>query len=326
MSDYSGRKIRIGLAKEATRATYAAPTYWMRWETADIFDMATTQFNQSAIGVLDRYSGAEIMQRSGTGQLAGKITDQSVGLLLYGIYGTHSVATHSGETTVYDHTFTESQSNVSQSLSVTRVDPNTQYNFVNGMVGSFELDAKAGDFVRHTTNFTTFPSAVGSGATPVFVAENEFKGKHVTTAIASTVGGLTSATAIPVNSVKLTINKNITPYWIIGQDGPIEIFSQSVEVTGEFVLRYTDSTYYNLRFNNTVQAMQIVVANTDVAIGVVPSHPTLTFVMPAAYMNDFKPETGIDGMVTQTVSFTATYSIAAGYAVQSVLTNTIATY
>jgi hypothetical protein len=325
MADYSGRKIRYGLAKEATRGTWVTPTYWLRWETADFFDAATTIYNQSAIGVLDRYSGAEIVERSATGQLAGKVTDRSIGLILFGVFGSHSVATHAGESIVYDHTFTESQSNASQSLAVTRLDPNGETDYNNGMVGSFELEAKAGDFVRHTTMFTTFPGVSGSTSTSTYVAENEFTGQYVTAALASSVGGLSSATAIPINSVKLTMNKNLEPYYIIGQNGPNEIFSQTTEVSGEFVLRYTDETYFNLRFNNTIQAVQIAISNTNVTIGA-STHPTLTFTMPQCFLNDFKPEQSIDGMVTQTVSFTATYSLSAAYEIQAVLTNLVSTY
>lgn len=325
MADYSGRKIRYGVSKETSRGTYAAPTYWMRWETADIFDHATTAFNQSAIGVLDRYSGAEIMQRSASGQLAGKVTDQAIGVLLYGAFGGYAKALHAGETVVYDHTFTEGQSNSGQTLSLTRLTPQNQTNYVNAMIGSFEIDAKAGDFVRHTTNLTAFPGATGSGAASAFVNENEFKGKHVVAAMAGDLTSLATATAIPVASVKITMNKNLDPYYVIGQDGPSDIFTQSVEVTGEFVLRYTDETYKLLRFNNTKQALQLSVVNTDVTIGT-STHPSLVFTMPAVYLNDFKPEQGIDGMVTQTVSFTATYDLTNAYAIQAVLTNTVVTY
>jgi len=325
MPDFSGRKIRYGVARETTRGTYLAPTYWLRWETAEFFDTATTIFNQSAIGVLDRYSGAEIVERSSAGQIAGKVTDLSIGVLLYSTFGTHAAALHLSETVVYDHTFTESQANTAQSLSITRLDPNGQTNYNNGMIGSFDIEAKAGDFVRHTTTMTAFPGVSGSGATSAFVAENEFTAQYVTTAFAGSVSGLTGATAIPTNSIKLTMNKSLMPYYIIGQNGPSEIFSQTTEVTGEIVLRYTDETYFNLRFNNTLQAVQVAISNTNVTIGTA-THPTLTFTMPACFLNDFKPEQSIDGMVTQTISFTATYSLAAAYMIQAILTNTCVSY
>lgn len=324
MADYSGRKVKVGLGKEAVRGTAVAATYWARWETFDFFDTATTTYNQSAIGVLDKYSQAEITEAWAEGTLGGKITDQTYGLLLYGAFGSHSVLTHAGETTVYDHTFTESQSNASQSLTIVRVDPNQTLNYALAMVDTHEIDVKAGDFVRQTTKFTSQPGATTT-ATPAFVAENEFKAKYVTVKMATSVGGLAAATAIPLNNFKLTVNKNVAPYWVVGQNNPSEIFSQAVEITGEFQLRYSDNTYFTPRFANTVEAISVDIKNTDVTIGT-SSNPEIVFTMPQCYLNTLKIDNTLDGMVQQTVSFTATYSLANSYALQAVLTNTVATY
>jgi hypothetical protein len=193
------------------------------------------------------------------------------------------------------------------------------------MVGSFEVTAKAGDFVRHATNFTAFYGVTGTGTAPAFIAENEFKGKHVTTKIAANVAGLAAALAIPTASLKLTINKNLMPYYIIGQDGPSDIFAQSIEVNGEFVLRFTDSTYEALRFANTKQALSLAIVNTDVLLGTAAA-PSLIFTLPAVYLNDFKPEQGIDNIVTQTVSFTGTYDLTTSKTISAVLTNAVTTY
>lgn len=324
MADYSGRKVKVGIAKEAVRNTWSAPTYWVRWETFDFFDTANTTFNKSAIGVLDQYSGAEITQQWAEGSISGKLTDQTLGILLFGALGSHSVGTTSGETTVYDHTYSESQSNTSQSLSITRVDPNQTLGYALAMVDSFELDVKTGDFVRHTTKFTSQPGATQT-ATPAYIAENEWKAKNVTVKMATSVGGLSGATAIPLNNLKLTVNKGVTPYYVVGQNNPSEIFSTNVTVTGSFQLRYTDNTYFTPRFNNTVEAIQIKIANTDVTLGSA-ANPTLTFTLPQCYLNTFKIDNSLDGMVQQTIDFTAAYSIGAGYAIQAVLTNTVATY
>lgn len=324
MSDYSGRKVKVGIAKETTRATIATPTQWVRWETFDFFDTATTTFNQSAIGVLDKYSQAEITQTWAEGTLGGKLTDKSLGLLLYGTFGGYSVATHPSETIVYDHTFSESQSNTSQSLTIVRVDPNQTLGYALAMVDSFELDVKAGDFVRHVTKFTSQPGATTT-ATPAYTAENEWKAKYSVIKMATSVGGLAGATAIPLNNFKLSVNKGVTPYWVVGQNNPSEIFSTNVMIHGSFQLRYTDNTYFTPRFANTVEAISITLANTDVQVGTA-SNPTLVMTMPQCYLNTFKIENSLDGMVQQTIDFTATYSISSGYAITNVLTNTVATY
>lgn len=320
---YSGRKIKVGVGRETTRGTAVAAQYWLRWETFDFFDTASTIYNQSALGVLDKYSQAEIVEAWSEGTLAGKITDQGIGEILWATLGSHSAALHATETTVWDHTFSESQANQAQTLTIIRVDPNQSLQYANSMVKSFELDVKAGDYVRHNTSFMAMPGTTAT-ATPAYVAENEFKAKYTVVKMATTVAGLTSATAIPLNNFKLTINKDVANYWIVGQNNPEDIFAQTTEVTGEFQLLYTDSTYFTPRFANTVEAIQVTITNTDVTIGT-SANPTLQITLPQCYLSTFKADNSIDGMVQQTVSFTGTYSLSTGYAVQAILTNTVNT-
>ncbi len=324
MTNFSGRKVAIGLAKEATRGTAVTPSYWLGWMSTDLDDLGKTQLNESAINVLDKNVGAEIVELTGGGKIDGLITDQSFGLILYSLLGSHSVALHSTETLVYDHTFTESQLNDSQSLTLTRKDPNVDQQFALAMIKSLELDIVAGDYVKMTSDWVTQPSATGTDTT-AFVQENHFTAKMASLKLASNISGLTSATAVLAKDVKLTIDKGVNPYFIIGQNNPTDIFAQEMTVKGDFTLLYTDDTYKTLRFNNTPQAVQIVLENSGVTIGTA-SHPTITFTLPQVFLTEWKPAQPVDGMVEQTITFEGTFSLASAYMIQAVLTNLVTTY
>lgn len=324
MSTYSGRKVAIGLAMESVRATAEAADYWIRFEEDSFLDTAKNIFNESAIGVLNKNSGSEVVDTMGEGSFGGKITDRAFGFILWGALGSYSVAATAGESIVYDHTFTESQENAAKTLSITRYDPNQARIFAGAMVNSLEITAAMSDFVRHSTAFVSQPSATTT-ATPSYVVENEFVARHVTAKFADSTDNFTNATSIAAKSVKLTMNKNTAAYFTIGKNNPDDIFAQSVEITGEIVLRYTDQTYYDQRFNNTKKALQIKVANTGVTIGN-SSNPTLTFTLPETYLSEWKLDQGLDGIVEQTLTFNAVYSIANGSALSVVLQNTVSSY
>src|SRR5882672_7555409 len=132
---YSGRLTNYGLALETVRGTAVNPGtggFWIRWETADMFDTATTILNQSALNQLDKYSSAEVVETWAQGQIAGKITDHAYGLILYSALGSYAVAAHGSETVVYDHTFTEDQLNAGSTLTITRQDPNVTQQYTKG--------------------------------------------------------------------------------------------------------------------------------------------------------------------------------------------------
>lgn len=324
MSNFSGRKVAIGLAKEATRGTPVTPSYWMGWMSTDIDDLAKTQLNESAVNVLDKNAGAEIVEITGGGKIDGIVTDQSFGLILYSLLGSCSSALHSTETVVYDHTFTESQLNDSQSLTITRKDPNVDQQFAMAMIKSLELDVVAGDYVKMSSDWVTQPSAVGTDTT-AFVQENHFTSKMASLKLATNLAGLTGATPILAKDIKLTIDKGVNPYFIIGQNNPSDIFAQEMTVKGDFTLLYTDDTYKTLRFNNTPQAVEIILENSGITIGS-SSHPTITFTLPQVFLTEWKPAQPIDGMVEQTITFEGTFSIGSAYMIEAVLTNLVTTY
>lgn len=323
MGAFSGRKVAVGIAKEATRGTAVNPTYWLGWTTTDLADAGKTQLNNSAINVLDQNQSGEVVEVTGGGKIEGLLADQSFGMILLAWFGTHAAALHSGETLVYDHTFTESQSNQSQSVTLTRKDPNVVNQFPLAMLKTLEIDVVAGDYVKVSTDWVSQPSATAT-TTPAFIAENNFIAKDATVKMASNVAGLTGATTIAVKEFKLTMDKGVNPYFVIGQNNPTDIFSESVTVKGDMTLLYADDTYKTLRFSNTPQAVLLDI-KSGVTIGTA-ANPELTLTLPQVLLTDWKPAQPIDGMVEQTVTIEGTFSLAAAYEIQAVLTNKVTTY
>jgi hypothetical protein len=326
--DFSGRDVYYGVAVESTRGTPVNPYFALRWETADFEDKATTVLNKSALGVLNQDSGAEMVEQWGEGQIAGKVTDRAIGVLFYGLQGAYGKSTAPGETIVYNHVFTASQQNALQSLTVTRKDPNVTEQWAESIVGSMAIDVKAGDFVRHTTNLISQPSSVITTTPHAYVSEEEFVSRHVTAQFNNTYSGLTTAPAVPVESLKLEVNNNVTPFWIIGQNNPYNIFAQSTVITGEIVLLYDTNEFKNLRFTtgtNADQSVLITLKNTNVTIGVA-SNPTITFTMPSCFLTDWKVENSLDSLVKQSISFNAVFSLDLGFALNIAQTSLVSSY
>lgn len=324
MTDFSGRKVAYGIAREATRGTAVNPTYWLGWMSSDVEDMGKTVMQESAINVLDQNMGAEVTEVTGGGKLDGLMTDQSFGLILYSLFGSCSTALHGTETTVYDHTFTESQTNQSQSVTLTRLDPNVTNQFALSMLKTLDIDIAPGEYVKYSSEWVTQPS--GSATTSSsFIQENTFISKMVSLKLAANTTGLTSATAVGAKDVKLTIEKDVNPYFIIGQNNPEDIFAEKTTVKGDFTLLYNADTYKSLRFNNTPQAVSLDIVNTGVTIGTA-SNPALNFTFPQVFLTDWKVEQPIDGMVEQTVTFEGTFSLGAAYMMQAILTNVVTSY
>lgn len=324
MSDFSGRKISVGLGRETTRGTSVAPSYWVRHLDLDFLNKKEKIMNESAMGVLDKYSGAEIVKEFAQGKLGGKITDKTFGLILASMFGATPTSVQRGATGVYDHTYAQSQSNTGVSLTLTRKDGNTNKRYPLAVLNSLEVECVVGEWIKFSADYISKKGVTGSD-TVAYTAENEFVPKHATVKMAVNTAGLSGATAIPVKSFKLSMERSVEPYYAFGSNDPAEIFNQEFEVKGDMVLRYTDTTYEDLWANNTNQAVLLDILDTSVDLGG-GNNPELKFTLPQASLSEWEIDQSLDKIVEQTVGIQGLYDLTAAATLTAVLTNKATSY
>ena len=313
MAEFIGRRIAVGVGRETVRGTAVTPTNWQKHLELDFKKMTETVKNESAQGVVEKYNDSELTKEWAEGSLTGKITDDTMGLILYGANGT-----------AYDHDFTIQQSNTPTTLTISRQDPITDRDHTMGTVGSLEINCEAGEYAKFTAALFAKKGTTATN-TVAYTAENEFTSKHLTVKLAANLAGLGAANAIPVSSIKLTIERSAEPYFAAGSTDPDNITTGSVEITGEMVLRYDAATYEDLHYANTKQALRIDFENTDIDLGGAV-YPRVKFDMPQVALDTWSIDQGLDDIVEQTVGFTAEYSITDTEAIEALLTNATATY
>ncbi len=325
MADQSGRKISYGIATEATRGTAAATaTYWLSQATADFQNKSDFIENNTVFGIVNVNSASEIVRDYAEGKLDGNVTDSSFGMILLAALGGSSVALHPGETAVYDNTFTQSQANNPQSLTIFRKDTNSDKAYALAMLKTLEIDVIVGEYVKFTTDWISRQGVTNSD-TVAYALENRFKAKFATAKLAANTAGLAAATAVPLKSFKLTITRKLNPYYVFGSTTPNDIFVEEFDTKGEIVLRYTDQTWETPHYANTPQAISIDLVNTEVSIGVA-SNPALLLTLPKLTLNTWKVDENINNITEQTVGFVGLYDFVSSSELQAVLTNTINGY
>ena len=325
MADYSGRKVQYGIAKEGTRGVPTTPTFGVPQLTADFQNKSDSVWNDSSFGILNKYSKSEIVKDMAEGKIEGKVTDITFGLLLYAALGNYAVTANADASgNVKNHSFTQSQSNTPQSLTITRKDGNSDKNYPLAMLKTLEITVVTGEFVKYTAEFISKKGVTGTD-TIVYTLENEFKAKYAVAKMAVFIAALGAASAIPMKSMKLKIDRKINPYFVFGSNDPSEIFVEEFTTTGEFVLRYSDQTYENLYFANGVQALQLDLKNSDVVIGT-SANPELTLTLPKADLSSWKTDMNKDNIVEQTVGFIGLWDFATGAELTALLINLYAAY
>ena len=322
-NEFIGRRIAVGLGSETERGTAVPATHWQKHLELSFQSMSEAVNNESALGVVEQINDSTIARKWSEGALGGKITDDTIGVLLKSTFGDITSA-ETADTGVFTHDFSIMQTNTPPTLTIARVDPVANLEYARGTIGTLEVTNNAGEFVMFSANIFSEQGSTSTN-TPAFVAENEFTSKDLVVKVADTEGGLTGALPIPASALTLTIEKNAEPYFAMGALSPTEITTGSVTITGELTIRYTSQEYEDMYFGASKKWLSISMINTDVTIGA-SSNPTVSFLLPQAVFTEWTLNQGLDDIVEQTLGFTGQYSAGDAYAITAQLINTTASY
>src|SRR5580692_6453119 len=207
-----GRLFALGLAKESTRGTaISAATYWLPFDDLSFDEKYDNAVADQAVGVVENSINEYRVKNYADGSFKVPMMDQSTGLLFLSLLGTQAVATHSGESVVYDHTFTVGESAQHPSLTLFIHDPlsATDYSHANGVIHKMEIDAELKKFVQLSCSARAFKGVSQSTFSPSILTENRFIPQYMTFKYATAVAGLSGASAIKLKNIKLTIDETI---------------------------------------------------------------------------------------------------------------------
>jgi hypothetical protein len=326
-----GRRFSIGIAKEVTRGTaISSANHWLPFSDASIDEKYENVTQDEAYGVIEDSVGQFRVKNWAEGTLKVPLTDLSLPLILYSMFGASADTTHSGESTVYDHKATVGESAQHQSLTFFIHDPlaAVDYSHALGVVHKMDLDVELKKFAELSLSVKALKGVSQSSFTPSIAAENRFLPQYMTFKYATSVSGISGATAIPLKSFKLSLDASIEDDEVLGSNAPIDYLNKEFKVTGSLEAIWQNESDFktvSLATPNVPQALSIVLQNTDVNIGVVPSHPTVNITLDQCYFTEFSRPIKIKDLVYQTVKFKAVYSTANSEMLNIVTTNTAAT-
>lgn len=325
MSDL-GRQVKYGIGKESVAGTAVAPTNSLNQLKFDMNPMVEYVTNDSAYGVLEKENTSDVNRQSSKGSLEAKLTSDTGGLLLLGAFGSVTTADNAdSDASVKDHTFNVNQSINGQTFTLVRKDSLSTMQYALGRFDNWQLTMALDDYVKVSADVL---AKVGASTTwsPAFTAEPEFVAKHISVKTASTVSGLSGATAVStVSSFTLTVNANLQADYQAGSSDPYGFSSQGYDFKFEMECRYNDQTFENAYKNGTTLALQVSAVNSDVTIGSA-AHPGLVFTAPKMIITDWARTEDLDKPLSQKMTGTIHYSVADSYALRAVLTNTTASY
>ncbi len=321
MSTFIGRRVEVGLGAEAVRGTKVEPSVWMPKTEATIDDRSEVLINEQSLGRIEDAIGGDVTLEWSEGDISGRVTDNSIGLLLYAALG----AVSSGEEGEgHKHDFTVLNSASHPSLTVECYTPNEQLAFPLAMLNSLEITGEVGGAVEYTASFISKRGETATTETS-YVDQHGFLGRHAIVKIADDLSGLGGASAIAARSFTLTITKNAERSNVVGQAAPDEIHNKQFSVTFNAELVHKNTTYKTNYRDGEIKAIRLEIENDDVDLGG-SLHPKLTVDLASAITTEWERTAGLDDIVTESFDAKALYCTDDSQMIVAELINDVEAY
>lgn len=314
------RKQSFGLWIETTRGTAVTATTWIPVEKGELKYDVGRATDKSGKGVIDAINDSHITLTTSEFSLEGIARSQTIGDLLKLTLGTASAPVME-ETGVYSHTFSRLNTN-SHSTATVYYDNGTQDERASfGMVDTLDLDIKVGEYIIFNTDIKA-GKVEDTTSIPTFltwVADEPFVAGQVTVKIADDIAGLAGATGVCMQSMKLSIKKNVEPVLCIGTTVIWNMVNKQFEVSGDFEIVHDLNTYRDIFSSNTKKAIQINIKGNTL-IGAT-KYNELTIQIARVALDSWDRSGGNDDIVTEHIGFTAEYDLTTTQTMNAVLTN-----
>lgn len=297
MTKFVGRRGTLGIATEASKGTATNPTYWLPWVTMSFADKATQVAESQGMGVIADQDSIYVTLTTGEGDVESQLYDNAIGYILSSLLGAKPNSSGTNPTT---HTFTMSQSNVPQTLSLYWKDPDRSYMFPQAVVESLKMSVEPTGIVSWTIHFKSKHARDWTSQVPDFTSlGSKFLHQHLVAKLATSIAGLSAASAISLKNFEMTFDRKTMFDEVIGTAEPEDILSQTISIEGTLELNLEDDTYRNFMLNGNYRAMDITLIRS--------TSSSLQFQFPRVNFSEWEPDYTIDEIAKQKVNFKANY-------------------
>lgn len=302
MTKFVGRRGDLMISKESSRGTASTTNpFYIPRSSVTFDDKTATARENEGLGKLADSDANFVVQKMAEGEFESNLDDKIIGIVLTSLLGSSPVTTGANP---YTHTYTLSNSNQHQSLSVIYQDPDFTKLYPMAVVDSLKITIEQNAIVVFTVGLKSRVGRDWTVQSATLNAQgNKFLHQHLVFKLASAVGGLAAATAISLKKLELTISANTIHDTVIGTVEPEDVLGQQFSVEGTLELNKEDNTYRNYMLDGTYRAMDISLVRSA-------TNSSLQLQFPRVDFSEWEQDRSLDSIVSQTVNFKANYDAA----------------
>lgn len=305
MTKFVGRRGTLGIAREATKGVPVNPQYWLPYVTMSFFDRTESVAEEQGMGNIADQDSIFVTMTMGEGDVEAELYDQALPYILMSLLGTVPVTTGGNP---YTHTFTLSNTNLPQTLSLYWTDPDRDYMFPQCVVESLKVSVAPTGKVEYTIHFKSKTARNWTHQTPSFTTlGTKFLHQHLIFKLAANIAGISAASNISLKNLEFTIDRKTIFDTVMGTAEPEDILSQALSFEGSLELNLEDDTYRNYMLAGTYKSAQIKL--------LVSSSSSLDIQLPRVSFAEWEPDYKLNEIAKQKINFKGNYDSANAQAI-----------
>ena len=297
MTKQSGRLGQLMIAKESARGTSTTTNgFWIPRSTISFDDKIESAREAEGVGKLADSDSLFVTQKMAKGEFESNLDDKLAGIILTGIMGASPVTTGANP---YTHTFTLSNTNQHQSVSLLYQDVDTAKMYSLGVIDSLKIAVEQNGIVNFTVGVLSRVGKDWLRQTATFnTLGNKFLHQHLQFRLAAAVGSLAAASPISLKKLELNFTKNSVHDVVLGTVEPEDVLATNFSVEGTIELLKQDETYRDYMLGGTYKSMEVRFERSSV-------NSQLKMQFPRVDFTEWEQDRKLDDIVSQKINFKA---------------------
>ena len=210
--------------------------------------------------------------------------------------------TSTWESWIYEHRFTLLESNTHPTLTVWTSTPISSSSYPLAMIESMDFTAEVWGKFTVSINLKSKKGQI-ENHTVSYLDENWFVANMLKVFLADNIQWLDLAENICLQSITISIKKEIKDIECLSSIDPIDYINSSFSIEWSMEMLFENNTYKDYFLNWTPKALRVLAEDTKHPYEWVENYPTFMLDLSKIIITDWTPAFTIDDVTKQSISF-----------------------
>ena len=321
---FTWKKVWVWVALEATRGVKNSQIQYRFPRTDNTFsDKANIESDSGVVDTIVDSINSEVTKQRSEWTIWGQVYPNGIWFFLKALLW-NVVSTWDW---IYEHQFSLLESNTHPTLTVWSSTPLWSNSYPLAMIESMDFTAEV--WGKFTVSINLKARKWEEEAEPFTVSytdENWFIANMLKVFLADNLEGLDIADNICLQSITVSIKKEIKDIECLSSIDPIDYINSSFSIEGSMEMLFEDNTYKDYFLNGTPKALRLLAEDTKHPYEWVDNYPTFMLDLAKIKITDWTPAFTVDDVTKQSISFKGHYDVKSKKAIEVYLKNTQPSY